>query len=152
MDYDEFGRVILDTNPGFQPFGLAGGIYDRDTKLTKFGARDYDAETGRVDNQRSDRFGGDDTNLFGYAGNDPVRLIDPLGLWAAGLSLEVSTINPFSSSGGGSYGLNFEYTSSSGAHWYGLFNTERYGVLWFLTWWELHRQYCNRNWSMDRAF
>ena len=28
MDYDEFGNVILDTNPGFQPFGFAGGIYD----------------------------------------------------------------------------------------------------------------------------
>jgi YD repeat-containing protein len=28
IDYDEFGRVILDTNPGFQPFGFAGGLYD----------------------------------------------------------------------------------------------------------------------------
>ena len=28
MDYDEFGNVILDTNPGFQPFGFTGGIYD----------------------------------------------------------------------------------------------------------------------------
>ena len=47
MDYDEFGNIILDTNPGFQPFGFAGGIYDRDTGLTRFGARDYDPETGR---------------------------------------------------------------------------------------------------------
>ena len=23
MDYDEFGNVLLDTNPGFQPFGFA---------------------------------------------------------------------------------------------------------------------------------
>ncbi len=23
MDYDEFGNVILDTTPGFQPFGFA---------------------------------------------------------------------------------------------------------------------------------
>lgn len=35
MDYDEFGTVILDTNPGFQPFGFAGGIYDRDTGLVR---------------------------------------------------------------------------------------------------------------------
>ncbi len=35
MDYDEFGTVILDTNPGFQPFGFAGGIYDRDTVLAR---------------------------------------------------------------------------------------------------------------------
>ena len=26
MDYDEFGNVIVDTNPGFQPFGFAGGF------------------------------------------------------------------------------------------------------------------------------
>ena len=24
MDYDEFGEITLDTNPGFQPFGFAG--------------------------------------------------------------------------------------------------------------------------------
>src|SRR5262249_49490542 len=47
LDYDEFGRVVADTNPGFQPFGFAGGLYDPDTRLTRFGARDYDAETGR---------------------------------------------------------------------------------------------------------
>jgi RHS repeat-associated protein len=47
MDYDEFGQVITDTNPGFQLFGFAGGLYDRDTKLVCFGARDYDIEIGR---------------------------------------------------------------------------------------------------------
>jgi len=25
MDYDEFGNIIQDTNPGFQPFGFVGG-------------------------------------------------------------------------------------------------------------------------------
>ena len=24
--YDEFGNVLMDTNPGFQPFGFAGGL------------------------------------------------------------------------------------------------------------------------------
>ncbi|MGH7164327.1 MAG: RHS repeat domain-containing protein, partial [Nitrospiraceae bacterium] len=47
MDYDEFGNVLLDTNPGFQPFGFAGGLSDQHTSLTRFGARDYDAVTGR---------------------------------------------------------------------------------------------------------
>ena len=47
LDYDEFGQVITDTNPGFQPFGFAGGLYDRATKLVRFGTRDYDPETGR---------------------------------------------------------------------------------------------------------
>ena len=47
MEFDAFGNVALDTNPGFQPFGFAGGLYDSDTKLVRFGARDYDAEIGR---------------------------------------------------------------------------------------------------------
>jgi RHS repeat-associated protein len=47
MDYDEFGNVLVDTHPGFQPFGFAGGLYDADTGLVRFGARDYDAVTGR---------------------------------------------------------------------------------------------------------
>jgi RHS repeat-associated protein len=80
MDYDEFGNVTLDTNPGFQPFGFAGGIYDRDTKLTRFGARDYDAETGRWTTKDPILFVGGDTNLYGYVLNDPVNFVDPIGL------------------------------------------------------------------------
>lgn len=79
LDYDEFGNVTRDTNPGFQPFGFAGGLYDRDTKLTRFGARDYDAETGRWTAKDPIRFAGGDTNLYGYTFNDPVNLIDPDG-------------------------------------------------------------------------
>lgn len=80
MDYDEFGNVITDTNPGFQPFGFAGGLYDRDTKLVRFGARDYDAETGRWTAKDPILFAGGDTNLYGYVLNDPVNGIDPAGL------------------------------------------------------------------------
>jgi RHS repeat-associated protein len=47
IDYDEFGQVTQDTNPGFQPFGFAGGLYDADTGLVRFGARDYDPAVGR---------------------------------------------------------------------------------------------------------
>ncbi len=81
MDYDEFGNVLVDTNPGFQPFGFAGGLYDRDTGLVRFGARDYDAETGRWTAKDAIGFAGGDTNLYGYALNDPVNFIDPWGLW-----------------------------------------------------------------------
>jgi hypothetical protein len=42
MNYDEFGNITTDTNPGFQPFGFAGGLYDSDTGLVRFGTRDYD--------------------------------------------------------------------------------------------------------------
>ena len=79
IDYDEFGRVLEDTNPGFQPFGFAGGLYDNDTKLVRFGARDYDAETGRWTSKDPVRFDGIDTNLYGYVLNDPLNITDPEG-------------------------------------------------------------------------
>jgi len=75
-----FGNLISDTNPGFQPFGFAGGLYDSDTGLTRFGARDYDPETGSWTIKDPIRFDGGDTNLYGYVLNDPVNLYDPLGL------------------------------------------------------------------------
>src|SRR5262249_27285504 len=67
LDYDEFGRVLTDTNPGFQPFGFAGGLYDHDTKLVRFGARDYESETGRWTGKNPILFSGGDPNLYGYA-------------------------------------------------------------------------------------
>jgi len=48
IDYDSFGFVLNDTNPGFEvSFGFAGGLYDKDTGLVRFGYRDYDPDTGR---------------------------------------------------------------------------------------------------------
>jgi RHS repeat-associated protein len=84
LDYDSFGNLILDTNPGFQPFGFAGGLYDRDTKLTRFGVRDYDAETGRWTAKDPIGFDGGDGNLYAYVQNNPVMLIDPPGTGAIG--------------------------------------------------------------------
>jgi RHS repeat-associated protein len=81
MDYDEFGKVINDTSPGFQPFGFAGGLYDRDTKLVRFGARDYDVDTGRWTAKDPIDFGAGDMNLYGYTTNDPINRVDPVGLW-----------------------------------------------------------------------
>jgi len=79
IDYDEFGDVIRDSNPGFQPFGFAGGLWDRDTRLVRFGARDYDPETGRWTAPDPRRFRGGDTNLYVYAHNSPQEYTDPTG-------------------------------------------------------------------------
>ena len=80
IDYDEFGNVLQDTNPGFQPFGFAGGIWDPQTKLVRYGARDYDAEVGRWTCKDPIGFSGGDTDLFGYVGSDPINYTDPFGL------------------------------------------------------------------------
>jgi RHS repeat-associated protein len=84
MDYDEFGVVLNDTNPGFQPFGFAGGLYDADTGLVRFGARDYDAQVGRWTAKDPILFAGRDAGLYRYAGGDPVNAADPSGrIWGA---------------------------------------------------------------------
>jgi RHS repeat-associated protein len=80
LDYDAFGNVIADSNPGFQPFGFAGGLSDQHTGLTRFGARDYDAETGRWTAKDPILFNGSVQNLFTYVKNDPVNISDVSGL------------------------------------------------------------------------
>jgi RHS repeat-associated protein len=79
IEYDEFGAVLSDSNPGFQPFGFAGGLYDSDTKLVRFGARDYNPTVGRWTSKDPILFAGGDTNLYGYVINDPINFIDPDG-------------------------------------------------------------------------
>ena len=79
LEYDAFGRVLNETGSGFQPFGFAGGLYDADTKLVRFGARDYDPGMGRWTNKDPIGFAGGDTNIYAYVGNDPVNLVDPDG-------------------------------------------------------------------------
>jgi RHS repeat-associated protein len=79
-EYDEFGIKLSDSNAVFEfPFGFGGGLYDPDTKLTRFGARDYDASIGRWLSRDAMLFGGQQTNLHVYVGNDPINLRDPTG-------------------------------------------------------------------------
>jgi RHS repeat-associated protein len=79
IDYDAWGNMLQDTNPGFQPFGYAGGLYDPQTGLVRFGARDYDAKVGRWTTKDPIGFAGGDTNLYAYVGNNPVNGIDTQG-------------------------------------------------------------------------
>ena len=80
ITYDEFGAVTADTNPGLQPFRFAGGLYDPDTGLLRFGARDYDPKVGRWTAKDPSLFAGDTTNLYEYGRGDPVDFVDPTGL------------------------------------------------------------------------
>jgi len=80
IEYDAWGKVLSDSNPGFQPFGFAGGLYDRQTGLVRFGARDYETETGRWTIKDPILFSGGDNNLFGYVFADPINIIDQDGM------------------------------------------------------------------------
>ena len=85
VEYDTFGNVLSDSASDFKvPFGFAGGLYDPDTGLTRFGYRDYDAETGKWTAKDPIGFDGGDTNLYGYVLGDPINLIDPEGLAGGG--------------------------------------------------------------------
>jgi RHS repeat-associated protein len=111
ITYDEFGNVLSDTNPGFQPFGFAGGLYDQDTKLVRFGARDYDPSTGRWTAKDPTLFIGGDTDLYGYLRDDPVNWVDPagrggVGTWVGGIA-EAGTGIGFGGSVQGTVGGGF---------------------------------------------
>jgi RHS repeat-associated protein len=85
LQYDSFGNLITDTNPGFDlPIGFAGGISDRKTELTRFGARNYEPEAGRWTALDPLLLEGDELNFYVYVGNDPINWRDPTGLqrWA----------------------------------------------------------------------
>jgi len=102
ITYDTFGNILSDTNPSLKiPFGFAGGLYDADTKLTRFGYRDYDAYTGKWTAKDPIGFAGGDSNLYGYVLGDPVNFIDPTGeygvpgaIGGAVVGFGMSFINP----------------------------------------------------------
>jgi RHS repeat-associated protein len=84
VDYDEFGNVVADSGTvGMTPFGYAGGLRDKDTGLTRLGARDYDPGVGRWTNEDPLRFDGDSSNLYAYVGANPISFNDVDGRSAA---------------------------------------------------------------------
>ena len=96
IKYNVWGEIISDTNPGFQPFGFAGCLYDQDTKLCRFGVRDYDPSIGRWLSKDPILFNGGDANLYGYVLQDPINLIDPNGRSAVGIGDFFKDVGDFS--------------------------------------------------------
>ena len=82
VGYDAWGvaTVVSGGTPVFQhPFGFAGGLWDRDTGLVRFGAREYDPRLGRWLGRDPIGFGGG-WNQYSYVLGDPVGGVDPSGL------------------------------------------------------------------------
>ncbi|WP_208022616.1 RHS repeat-associated core domain-containing protein [Desulfonema ishimotonii] len=95
VGYDTFGNVLTDSDPLFEvPFGFAGGLYDEDTGLIRFGYRDYDPNAGRWTAKDPIGFAGGDTDLYGYCLGDPVNWVDPKGLTIS-IPLPIPNILPF---------------------------------------------------------
>jgi RHS repeat-associated protein len=78
IQYDEYGVALADDNPGFVPFGFAGGLYDGEAGLVRFGARDYDVSRGRLTCKDPAEFNSD-ICIYAYANNDPINFADPRG-------------------------------------------------------------------------
>jgi RHS repeat-associated protein len=114
LEYDEFGNVTQNTNPDFQPFAYAGGLYDIQTKLVRFGARDYDTKTGRWTKKDPTGFGGGASNLFEYTVNDPVNRTDPFGLQTIFIAVQGDLTGIEGGQGAAGIVFNLGHPSQSG--------------------------------------
>jgi RHS repeat-associated protein len=88
--YSSFGEVT-GTGLEWMPFGFAGGIYDGDSGLVRFGARDYDASVGRWTSKDPIRFESGRANIYAYVASDPVNRRDPSGLLDFGDACKIAS-------------------------------------------------------------
>ncbi|MEG3899817.1 MULTISPECIES: RHS repeat-associated core domain-containing protein [unclassified Microcoleus] len=80
LDYNSFGQQIADSNFLFDlPISFAGGLIEPDTKLVRFGFRDYDAVAAKWTAKDPIRFIGGDANLYSYVSNEPINFLDRQG-------------------------------------------------------------------------
>jgi RHS repeat-associated protein len=88
LEYDAFGGITQDSDPGFElAIGFAGGLTDRVTGLVRFGVRDYEPAAGRWTARDQTIFGGTQANLYAYVNNNPVNLVDRSGLVSTGVTI-----------------------------------------------------------------
>jgi len=110
--YDPFGKTTV-TGLSTNAFQYTSRENDG-TGLYYYRARYYSPTLQRFLSEDPIGFAGGDPNLYAYVGNSPVRYRDPLGLWGVGISVEGTIVTPFSSGGGGTGGINLQYTSDNG--------------------------------------
>lgn len=77
IDYDALGHRTLDTAPGWQPFGFAGGLQEPNSGLVRFKTRTYDPFLGRFLGRDPEGFAGGSINQYEYGHGDPINCDDP---------------------------------------------------------------------------
>ncbi|MDD5243710.1 MAG: DUF6531 domain-containing protein [Syntrophorhabdaceae bacterium] len=79
--YDPFGKITDRQEYVEQPFTFVGqyGVMTEPNGFYYMRARYYDPQVGRFISEDPLGFEGGDVNLYAYAGNNPVMLIDPWG-------------------------------------------------------------------------
>lgn len=77
--YDSFGNLVASTGSIVNNFRYTGREWDTETSLYYYRARYYDPQSGRFLSEDPLGFGGDGTNFYVYAGNNPTDNDDPSG-------------------------------------------------------------------------
>ncbi|MEL7483864.1 MAG: RHS repeat-associated core domain-containing protein, partial [Planctomycetota bacterium] len=80
--YDEFGVRTTGPASPLQPFEFAGGLFDIESGLLRYGARSYDPTIGRWLSKDPLIFKPGEPNLFRLTQGDPVNYQDTNGLMA----------------------------------------------------------------------
>ncbi len=101
--YDPFGQILGQQETLPQPFKYVGqyGVMAEPNGLYYMRARYYDPSVGRFISEDPIGFAGGTVNLYEYALNNPVNLVDPLGL--SGWAIDA----------GGAYGTGWGGSSNS---------------------------------------
>jgi RHS repeat-associated protein len=83
ISYDAFGNLVSETDASQHGrLGFQGGEYDTVTGTYHFGARNYNAATGRWDSEDPIGLNSDESNLYRMEYNEPTDFVDPSGLQA----------------------------------------------------------------------
>ncbi|GCE51470.1 RHS repeat-associated protein [Thermosporothrix hazakensis] len=99
--YSPYGETIKEqrSEKVYNPWKFAGGSFESETGLYKFGIRYYDPQLGRWTQQ--DPVGGslgnlNSANRYLYVGGNPVNATDPTGAFAAGNCVITGILNSIS--------------------------------------------------------
>jgi len=87
--YEPFGAVTPTGPTSGNPFQYTGREHDG-TGLYSYRARYYSPRLHRFLGEDPHRFSTGDMNFYSYTANNPVNLVDPLGLWTFGVGVQFS--------------------------------------------------------------